>query len=271
MKRLLFALAMLLPLPAAGHEFYLDGLQIIHPAIPATPMDSTTAHIYMAIVNDGTEPERLLGIETAFGPAVIERAVTDADGRTRYERMAWIDIPVGETVLMIQGEMRARVDNVTQPLFEGGELNGAFVFEKRGRFEMFYMIDPLEALVDETAATVEPQVDRAAETIAIAEAVRNAVGAQAMVSPIALAGDVAIVGWIEGDEAARTFVRKRDGQWQVVMWSGPSLLLPSTMNSLGVNTATADLLRRELSAGETALGPAISTLFDAYPGTVTLP
>jgi len=271
MRRFLLALLMLLPLPAMADDVQLDGLQVINPVIPATAIESRTAHIYMALVNDGTEPERLLAIETEFGPAVMERAVIGFDGATSYERMAWIDIPAGQIVLMLQGEMRGRLDNLGQPLFEGATLNGTLVFEKRGRVEMSYRVEPAEAVVAQPAAIIAPQLDRAAETLGIARAIRASVGQDAMVSPIALVGDVAIAGWTEGEEAARTFLRKRNGVWQVVMWSGMSLLLPATMNSLGVNTATADQLRRELAAGETALGPAFSARFDAYPGTVTMP
>lgn len=270
-NQLIAALLLLFSLPAQAHEFLLDDLQIIHPSIPATALDATSANVYMALYNGGSEPERLLGIETAFGPATIERLVTDPDGTVRSQRMAWIDIPVGETVLLAPGEMRARVAGVSRPLVEGGELDGALVFEKRGRFAMFYMIDPVEEIDEPQAVAAVPEIDRAGDTLAIAGIVRSKVGDDAVVAPIAIVGDVAIAGWTLGDEAARTFLRKRAGAWEIVMWSGSSLLLPATMNSLGVSKGVADKLRAELSVGETALGAAFTTRFDAYPGTVLAP
>ncbi|WP_417309076.1 copper uptake system-associated protein [Devosia sp.] len=277
MKSLFAALALLLGLvapPASAHEFFLDGLQIIHPAIPATPLDATTANIYMAIYNGGTEDERLLAIETPFGRAALERPLAQPDGSTSYEKLAWIDIPVGETVLLLRGEMRARISGVTEPLFEGGELTGTFVFEKRGRFKMFFMIDPLEP-VEDPPTSPQPEnatvSDRAGETVQIAEALRAAIGADAIIAPVALDGDFAIAGWSLGDEGARAVLRRRDAHWQVVMWAGPSLLLPATLSSLGVSATAADRLRTELAAGELALGAQFTDRFDAFPGTVVLP
>ena len=270
MRALIAVLFLLLPLPAEAHEFDLGELQIIHPSIPATPLDSTTAHIYMAFVNNGTEPERLLGIETPYGSAVLERTVTAADGTVSTQKMAWIDIPAGETVLLTQGEMRGRVEGVAHPLLDGGQLDGAFVFEKRGRFKMFFMIDPVEEIEEPASVTAAPAMDRATETVAIADTLRIAVGADAMIAPVAISGDFAIAGWTKGEEGARAFLRKRDGKWQVLIWSGPSLLLPATMNSLGVSSGTADSLRSELKASETALGSVVTSRFDAFPGTVLL-
>lgn len=273
MKLFITLLVLLLPLPAMAHEFLLDGLEIIHPSIPATPLDGTTAHIYMAIANEGTEPERLLGIETPFGPAVLERMVKGSDGALRAEPLAWIDLPVGETVLLTAGELRGRVEGVTQPLLDGGQLDGAFIFEKRGRFQMFFMIDPAEP-PDEplpaAAPTATSTMDRASETLAIAASLRQAVGTDAMIAPIAIAGDFAIAGWSNDTTAARALLRKRDGAWQVLMWSGPSLLLPATANAVGMSATTADTLRKELEAGETALGVGFARRFDAFQGSVVL-
>lgn len=266
MKPLFLALLVLLPFPVGAHEFLLDDFQIIHPAVPATPLDSTTAHIYMALVNDGTEPERLLRIETAYGPATLERFTTAADGSVRIEKMAWIDIPPGEIVLMAPGELRGRVEGIAQPLLEGGELNGAFIFEKRGRFDMFFLVDPVEEVEETPSAAAPASIDRAAETVAIAGALRSIVGEAAVIAPIAVVDDVGIAGWTIGEQGARAFVRKRDGEWQVLMWSGPSLLLQATMNSLGVSRATADRLRAELRAGSPVWGqptPPVSTIFPA--------
>ncbi|ODT51029.1 copper uptake system-associated protein [Devosia sp. 63-57] len=272
MKRFVLLLLLFMAQPAAAHEFLLGDLQIIHPAIPATPLDGDTAHIYMALVNNGTEPERLLAIETAYGKAVLERQVTDANGVATQQKMAWIDIPPGETVLLIQGEFRGRVEGLKEPLVEGGELDGAFVFEKRGRFKMFFMIDPIDPIepIEELPMQASERADTSEATLAIAAALRAELGEDTAIAPLAIVGDVAIAGWTRGDIGARAFLRKREGSWQVVLWSGPSLLLPATLTSLGVGVQTADQLRKELATGETALGRDYITRFDAFAGTVPL-
>lgn len=274
MRRLLVLILLLAAAPAAAHEFLLDDLQIIHPAIPATPMNATSAPIYMVLANDTDQPERLLAIETPFGPARFERPVPQPDGTIIWQRMAWIDIPAGDMAMLFRGEMRAVIDGLSRPLFEGGELDGVLVFEKRGRFEMFFMIDPLE-IEDEPVpadAAGAPAQDRPADIAAITDALRRALDApEAMIAPVVIDGDVAIAGWSLGETGARAFLRRLDGGWRVEMWSGPSLALQTTLTSLGVPRSAGDRLRAELSAAEAALGPAFSDRFDAFPGTVLIP
>lgn len=273
MKLFIAIILLLLPMPALAHESRLDGLEIIHPSVRSTLRDATTAHIYMAIVNDGTAPERLLGIETPFGSAVLDRMVKGPDGVLRAEPLAWIELPVGETVLLTAGQLRGRVEGVTKPLRDGGALDGTLTFEKRGRLRVFFTIDPAEPMDGPTAAAAPATASTlasAAETPAVAESLRQAVGAAAVIAPVAIAGDFAIAGWRTDKDAARALLRKRDGAWQVLMWSGPSLLLPATMNSLGISAAVADALRTELNAGEVALGAGLVARFDAFAGTVVL-
>lgn len=265
-------LCALLAFPAAAHEFFLGDLQIIHPSIPATPMGATRASVYMAIANDGAEPERLMGIETPFGPVTFLRPI-EGDG-DRMEPLAWIDIAPGDVVLLARGEMRGLVGNVSRPLFEGGQLPGAMIFQKLGRFEMFFLIDPLEEIEEPPAAdqaAAAPQ-ERAAEIIAISAALRGALGEpEAMIAPIVLQGEVALAGWTQGGEGARAFLRRSEkGEWRVLLWSGASLTLQSTLTSLGVGRRIGDLLRAELHAAEAALGPSFTARFDAFPGTAVV-
>ncbi|MCB5412306.1 copper uptake system-associated protein [Pseudogemmobacter faecipullorum] len=271
MKRLLALLLCLITTPAVAHEFLLDDLQIIHPAIPATPMSATSAMVYMVLANDTDQPERLLAIETPFGPVRFERPVVQPDGTTLWERMAWIDIPAGDMAMLFRGETRGVIDGISRPLFEGGELDGVMVFEKRGRLEMFFMIDPLdiEDEPDAPASPDTPAMDRPADLVAVATALRAALDApDAMIAPVVLDGDVALAGWTLADTGARAFLRRDAGGWRTLMWSDASLTLQATLTSLGVPRSAGDRLRAELSAAEAALGPAFTARFDAFPGTV---
>lgn len=271
MRCLLALIIMLAAAPAIAHEFLLDDLQIVHPAIPATPINATSAMVYMVLANDTDQSERLLAIETPFGPVRFERPVVQPDGTTVWERMAWIDIPAGDMAMLFRGETRGVIDGISRPLFEGSELDGVMVFERRGRFEMFFMIDPLD-VEDEPVATASndaPAIDRPADLVAVASALRAALGApDAMIAPIGLDGDIAVAGWTLEDTGARAFLRRSESGWRVEMWSDASLTLQATLTSLGVPRSTGDRLRAELSAAEAALGPAFTARFNAFPGTV---
>ena len=274
MRPLIAFLLLFAATPSLAHEFLLEDLQIIHPSIPATPMNATSAPVYMVLANDTDQPERLLAIETPFGPVRFERPVTQEDGSTRWERMAWIDIPAGDMAMLFRGEMRGVIEGVSRPLFEGGELDAIMVFEKRGRFEMFFMIDPLD-IEDEPAAAALAEtdsLDRAADIAAVATALRETLGVpEAIIAPIVLDGDIAIAGWTQEGTGARAFLRRGSNGWRVEMWSGASLTLQATLTSLGVPRSAGDHLRAELTAAEAALGPAFIARFDAFPGTVLIP
>lgn len=272
MRGLPFLLTLLTAFPAASHEFLLQDLQIIHPALTATPARARSTAVYMALSNDGAEDERLLGIETPYGMVRFLEPVTDAEGVTAMRERAWVDIPAGEVVLLARGEMRGSLANVARPLVEGGELTGTMIFEKRGRFDMFFMIDPVEAEGEhdpvQPAVPEGTEIDRPADIAAIASALRTALSApQAMIAPVAIAGDAAIAGWTTGETGARAFLRREATGWRVALWSNDSLLLPATLTSLGVSRPEADALRAEIRAQEDALGPAFSARFDAFPGT----
>ena len=270
--RALVLLLMLLARPALAHEFFLGDLQIIHPSIPATPVGARSAAVYMALSNEGEEDERLLGIETPFGRVRLLEPVTDAAGNTEMRERAWVDIPAGEVVLLARGEMRGSLANVIRPLTEGGELTGTMIFEKRGRFDMFFMIDPVESETENDPVSLTPvdvdEQDRAGDIAGIARALRAALDApEALIAPIALAGDMAIAGWTTEDTGARAFLRRGAKGWRVELWSNDSLLLPATLTSLGVPRRDAGRLLAEVEAQEAALGPDFSRRFDAFPGT----
>lgn len=257
-------------MPASAHDFLLGDLQIIHPSIPGTPVNANTAPVYMVLANDGTEPERLLGVETPFGRIKFLKPVTADDGSVRMEELAWIDIPAGEIIVLDREDMRGRLFNVNRPLQEGEQLTGTMIFQKRGRFDMFFLIDPVE--IEEDPSTPTPSVQQsntAQDVIEIAEALRAALNApKAAIAPVAIAGDVAVAGWTAENEGARAFLRRSPKEgWTVELWSNAGLLLPATLTSLGVAPATGERLRREMNAREAALGPAVTALFDAFPGT----
>lgn len=259
-------------LPVSAHEYFLGDLQIIHPAIPATPAQANSVAVYMALANDGAQDERLLGIETPFGPVRFVHPVTDATGVVTMQERAWIDIPAGDIVLLARGDLRGSLANVNRALSEGGTLGATMIFQERGRFDMAFMLDPMETET-QFDPVADPQTDalqqdRATTITDIATALRAGLGTpEAIVAPVSFVGNVALAGWTFGNSAARVFLRKGDAGWQVEVVSNDSLLLPATLTSLGVAHAESIALLREVTAQETALGPSFTLGFDAFEGT----
>lgn len=266
MKHLFSALFIFLAAPAVAHEFILDDLLIIHPSIPETPVGADRAAVHMVLVNDTDRPERLLRIETPAGTVRFERPVIGQDGRMTMQPLAWIQIPPGEAVVLGEGEMRGRIDGLTQTVIEGAEVEGTMIFESRGRFPMFFLGDPLAVFEEPEDPALTPAQDRAADILAVTGAMRGEFGPDVLVGPIVTEADVAIAGWQREDQAARAFLRRGETGWQIEIWAGSSLTLPATLASLGVRRDRAERLRTELLALEEAMG--LSSRFDAFRGTV---
>ncbi|WP_168199290.1 copper uptake system-associated protein [Pseudorhodobacter turbinis] len=89
----------------------------------------------------------------------------------------------------------------------------------------------------------------------------------AIIAPITIAGDIAIAGWTFGFEAARVFLRNGPEGWRAGLISNDSLLLPSTLVSLGMSRRDSTPFLAEVRAQEAALGPDFSARFDAFGRT----
>ena len=84
--------------------------------------------------------------------------------------------------------------------------------------------------------------------------------------PVAVEGDAAIVGWIQGDLAGRAFLRKVGGSWSVVACAGDALKQAATLERLGLATPQATLLTSRLAEQEAQLDPKVVARFSSFDG-----
>lgn len=143
MKRILALAAFLFAGPALAHEVTVGDLQIIHANIPQPAASAKAAGGFMAIVNNGTEPERLIGIEADFAmKAETHESKVDADGVGTMEHVDFIEIPPGQTVNLEHGGYHIMFMGLKETLEEGAMLKATLIFEKVGRVEIEFMVDP---------------------------------------------------------------------------------------------------------------------------------
>lgn len=144
MKRLLaLATALILATPVLAHEVTAGDLQIIHPHIPQPAATAKAAGGFMAIVNNGTEPDRLIAVETDIAAkAEVHESRIDANGVGTMEHVDALEIPPGETVNLEHGSYHIMLMGLTGPLTEGELHKAVLVFERAGRVEIEFMIDP---------------------------------------------------------------------------------------------------------------------------------
>ena len=285
--------ALMLAAPVAAHEVTVGDLQIIHPHIPQPAASAKAAGGFMAIVNNGSEPERLLGIESDIAmKSETHESKVDAAGVGTMEHVDFIEIPPSQTVNLEHGGYHVMFMGLKGTLTEGETYKATLIFEKAGRVEVEFMIDPptgegkmdhskmdhsgMEhgaeghdahaAHGDHAAAapmmTGDPLVDIEALLKAQFDTPENPL----TVAPITVQGDVAIAGWSQNGMGGRAFLRQDDKGWFVELCAGQGLLMPEMLTGLGLSEADAASLLASVTTAEGALGTEAIALFDSFDG-----
>lgn len=142
-RLLMLATALFLAAPALAHEIVAGDLQIIHPHIPQPAASAKTAGGFMAIVNTGAEAERLIGVESAIAAkSEVHESKVDADGVGTMNHIDALEIPAGGTVSLERGGYHIMFMGLTGPLTEGEMHKATLIFEKAGRVEIEFQVDP---------------------------------------------------------------------------------------------------------------------------------
>lgn len=135
--------ALALAAPALAHEVTVGDLQIIHPHIPQPAASAKAAGGFMAIVNNGTEADRLIGAESDIAMKVeVHESRVDADGVGTMQHVDFVEIPAGQTVNLEHGGYHIMFMGLKGPLTEGEMHRGVLIFEKAGRVDIEFQIDP---------------------------------------------------------------------------------------------------------------------------------
>lgn len=144
MNRLMtFAAALLLAAPVFAHELVVGDLMIINPHIPQPAASAMAAGGFMAITNTGAEVDRLIGVESDIAAKVeLHESRVDANGMGSMTPVEAIEIPPGGTVSLEHGSYHVMFMGLKAPLTEGQMLKGALIFERAGRVEIEFIVDP---------------------------------------------------------------------------------------------------------------------------------
>lgn len=293
MKRYLATLAVLLLASTAyAHEVTVGDLQIIHANIPAPMGSGQVAAGYMGISNEGDHPDTLIGVEVGFAAkAMLHTTEFSADGVASMKHVEALEIPARDTVVLEPGGYHIMLMGLNQSLNVGDMMPATLIFEQAGRVEIEFMVDPADGSVDHStmdhsamdhdAASGHAHAAHGSGHAAPVQTGNAVVDIEAMlkaqfdtpetpltVAPISVHGTVAIAGWMQDGRGGRAFLRQDDKSWFIELCSGASLMLPATLQSLGLSAADADALLTQAKAAEAALGPDTIALLDSFDGTL---
>lgn len=294
MKKLLAILATcLLATGAQAHSITAGDLKIIHPYIPQPSASAKAAAAYVEITNSGSEADRLIGVEVSVAQsAMLHQSTVNADGVASMAHVDFIDLPPGATTMLEPGGYHVMLMAPDRPLIEGEMVPGALIFEKAGRVEVEFAVDPpggmdhstMDHSADEGAAVeghgahahghgaAAPVMtgDAVTDIEALLKAQFDSADNPLTVAPITVQGDVALAGWSQGGAGGRAFLRKDAEGWFVELCAGSALLMPETLTSLGVSAEDASAALAAHGAAEAALGAEQIALFDSFDGMMMI-
>jgi len=130
--------------PAAAHDYKIGSLQVVHPWARATPNGAKIGGGYLKVVNNGTEPDRLVGGTSAVADRFEIHEMSMEGGVMRMRPLAGgLVIAPGATVELKPGGLHLMFVNLKQPLKAGERVKGTLVFEKAGTVEVEYKVEPM--------------------------------------------------------------------------------------------------------------------------------
>ncbi|WP_149588218.1 copper chaperone PCu(A)C [Tabrizicola flagellatus] len=134
--------ALVLAAPVLAHEITAGDLQIIHPYIPQPAASAKAAGGFMAIVNNGTEADRLIGVESDMAmKSEVHESKVDANGVGTMTHVEFIEIPPGQTVNLERGGYHVMFMGLKENLTEGEMRKATLIFEKAGPVEVEFQIE----------------------------------------------------------------------------------------------------------------------------------
>ncbi len=144
MKRYTFAALAAFTLacnPANAHDFTAGDLVINHPMAFETTKTAMTGGGYLSITNNGTTPDRLLGVRADF-PKVELHTTEEKDGVAKMMHVEAIDILPGETVTFAPGGLHVMFMGLNGDPFEVGEtIPATLIFEEAGEAEIVFNVE----------------------------------------------------------------------------------------------------------------------------------
>ena len=130
--------------PAFAHEAKIGDLTLEHPWARATPAGAPVAGGFMAIVNKGNGPDRLVSARFERSNRVEIHEMAHKDGvMVMRELPKGIEIPAGGRIELKPGGYHLMFMELKAPLKEGEMLKGTLVFEKAGSVGVEFKVEPV--------------------------------------------------------------------------------------------------------------------------------
>ena len=131
--------------PALAHTISAGSLTIGPVWTRATPPGASSAGGYLTVVNQGTEPDKLVEVEFAAASAAGLHRTLSAGNVSAMRPVNAITIPAGQTTRLRPDGFHIMFTGLTERLRQGQMVEGALVFEKAGRVPVEFRVERIGA------------------------------------------------------------------------------------------------------------------------------
>lgn len=129
----------------AGETFQAGSLVVSHVWAHENPPSSHANAVYLTVVNDGLEADRLMGVEgDFFHSAEFQAPVVDEDGVLRTKSLSAIEIGPGQSLTFQPGGVQILLVGLQTSFFEGDHFHLSLLFERAGRLEVEVEVEGLQ-------------------------------------------------------------------------------------------------------------------------------
>jgi copper(I)-binding protein len=140
------AASLFLAAPAFAHGYKIGDLAIGHPWTRATPGGAKVGGGYVAIVNKGTAPDKLIGASLSVADHVeIHEMKMDGGIMQMRPIEGGVEIKPGETVRFEPNGNHLMFMGLKEPLTQGDMVKGQLTFEKAGTVDIEFKVDAIGA------------------------------------------------------------------------------------------------------------------------------
>jgi periplasmic copper chaperone A len=140
----LAAATLLSAAPALARDFTAGTVKIANPWTRITPPSAKVAGGFMTLTNTGATSDRLLsGSSPVSGRIEVHEMSLDGGIMKMRELAQGLEIKPGETVELKPGSFHIMFMDLKEPITGGVTVKGTLVFEKAGKVEIEYKVEPL--------------------------------------------------------------------------------------------------------------------------------
>ncbi|MFT5181980.1 MAG: copper(I)-binding protein [Alphaproteobacteria bacterium] len=138
----IFTMAAGTAIVAQAHDHSQGALTVVHPWSRATAPSQKAGGVFLKIINDGDQPDRLIGIESEMADqASLHAMIRDGDVMKMRPVEDGVEVPANGEVELAPGGKHVMLFGLREQLIKESTIPLTLIFERAGRFEIVAVVE----------------------------------------------------------------------------------------------------------------------------------